>query len=70
MNKLELVLVISYSHQSYANLIDTILTPNLDIPKIIVALFFTLCVYFPHDFTSDSFIHGGKCHRPQLHAIA
>ncbi len=33
MNKLEIVIVISYSHQSYAYLIDTILTPNLDIPK-------------------------------------
>ncbi len=33
MNKLEILTIISYSHQSYANLIDTILTPNLDIPK-------------------------------------
>jgi hypothetical protein len=33
MNKLEIVMVVSYSCQSYANLIDTIITPNLDIPK-------------------------------------
>ncbi len=32
MNKLEMI-IISHSHQSYANLIDTILTLNLDIPK-------------------------------------
>jgi hypothetical protein len=43
MNKLEIL--ISCSHQSYANLIDTILTPNLDIPKS-QWHFFTLWVYF------------------------
>ncbi len=32
MNKLDII-IISYSHQSYAYLIDTILTPNLNILK-------------------------------------
>jgi hypothetical protein len=33
INKLEIVIVISYSHQSYTNLIDTIHIPNFDSPK-------------------------------------
>ncbi len=45
MNKLEIIIVISCSHQSYTNLIDTILTPNLDIPKS-QWHFFALWVFF------------------------
>jgi hypothetical protein len=43
MNELEIL--IFFSCQSYANLIDTILTPNLDIPKSLWP-FFTLWVFF------------------------
>jgi hypothetical protein len=59
MNKLEIVIVISYSCQSYANLIDTILTPNLIFPNH-SGTFFTLWVFFPHDFTSDTSFVGGS----------
>ncbi len=45
MNKLEII-IISYSHQSYANLIDTILTPNLDIPKSYWHFFYPLGLFF------------------------
>ena len=46
MNKLEQLIIISYSHQSYANLIDTILTPNLDIPKSLWHFFYPLGLFF------------------------
>ncbi len=45
MNKLEII-IISYSHQSYANLIDTILTPNLDSPKSYWHCFYHLGLFF------------------------
>ncbi len=45
MNKLEII-VIPCSHQSYANLIDTILTPNLDIPESYWNFFYSLGIFF------------------------
>jgi hypothetical protein len=46
MNKLEILIIISYSCQSYANLIDTIFTPNLDIPKSEWHFFYPLGLIF------------------------
>jgi hypothetical protein len=35
-----------------------------------MAIFLPPGSFFPHDFTSDSFIRGGECHRPWLSGIA